>query len=99
LKYTNILCRGDDEMFVILSYDVEATRTQRFKKISERFLIHIQNSVFRGELTESQVLDLKSDISKELKQDESVFLWIIKDSQIYQEIKLGNMRYQDGNFM
>jgi CRISPR/Cas system-associated endoribonuclease Cas2 len=55
--------------------------------------------VFRGELTESQVLDLKSDISKELKQDESVFLWIIKDSQIYQEIKLGNMRYQDGNFM
>ncbi len=86
-------------MFVILSYDVEATRTQRFKKISERFLNHIQNSVFRGELTESQVLDLKSDISKELKQDESVFLWIIKDSQIYQEIKLGNMRYQDGNFM
>ena len=86
-------------MFVILSYDVEANRTQLFKKISEQFLIHIQNSVFRGNLSDSQILDLKFRVTKELKENESVFLWIIKDSQIYEEVKLGNMRYADGRFM
>ncbi len=86
-------------MFIILSYDVEATRTQIFKKIAEKFLVHIQNSVFRGNLSESQMLDLKFRVHKELKEDESVFLWIIKDSQIYEEVKLGNMRYADGKFM
>ena len=86
-------------MFVILSYDVEANRTQLFKKISEQFLIHIQNSVFRGNLSESQILDLKFRVTKELKENESVFLWIVKDSQIYEEVKLGNMRYADGRFM
>ena len=60
-------------MFVILSYDVEANRTQLFKKISEQFLIHIQNSVFRGNLSESQILDLKFRVTKELKENESVF--------------------------
>jgi len=87
------------KIFVILSYDVEANRTQLFKKISEQFLTHVQNSVFRGNLNESQILKLKFIINKELKEDESIFIWIIKDSQIYKEIKLGGDRYQDGNIM
>lgn len=86
-------------MFIILSYDVESERTQLFKKISERFLVHIQNSVFRGNLNQSQLLKLKFIINKNLKEDESVFIWVIKDSQIYEEIKLGNDRYLDGNIM
>lgn len=87
------------KIFVILSYDVETGRTQLFKKISEQFLTHVQNSVFRGHLNESQIMKLKLLINKELKEDESIFLWIIKDSQIYEEIKLGGDRYPDGNIM
>lgn len=87
------------KIFVILSYDVEAERTQLFKKLSEQFLTHVQNSVFRGNLNESQIMKLKLLITKELKEDESIFLWIIKDSQIYEEIKLGGDRYPDGNIM
>lgn len=86
-------------MFIILSYDVEADRTNMFKKIAERFLTHIQNSVFRGNLTESQLLKLQFELKKQLKEDESIFIWVIKDSQIFKELKLGNTRYNDSNFM
>ena len=86
-------------MFIILSYDVRSDRTNLFKKIAERFLTHIQNSVFRGNLTESQLLKLQLELKKQLEEDESIFLWIIKDSQIFKELKLGNSKYNDSNFL
>lgn len=50
-------------MFVVITYDVQSDRTEIFRKILTRFLIHEQNSVFMGDLTESSWKKLRSSLS------------------------------------
>lgn len=49
-------------MFVILAYDIKAKRVGKALKICRRYLHHVQKSVFEGNITESQLNCLKSDM-------------------------------------
>jgi CRISPR-associated endonuclease Cas2 len=86
-------------MFIIVSYDVHADRTEIFKKICQLYLIHIQNSVFRGNLNKSQIMELEYLLKKSLKSDEIVYVWKIMDSQIFHELKFGEQKYKSDNFL
>ena len=74
-------------MYVIVVYDVDATRTEIFKKICQIFLIRIQNSVFEGEINEAQLMRLKSNITKKVKENDKVKIWIT--SKIIKEFRIG----------
>ena len=76
-------------MHVIVSYDVEANRTQLFKKICHRFLPRIQNSVFEGDLRTSQVNELIYALDKEVKPNETVRIWRFKEREIFKVYFLG----------
>ena len=79
-------------MYVILVYDIN-TEGQGQKilhktfKICKKFLCHIQNSVFEGELSDSQFLKLKLELSRYVRKDkDSVIVfqsreekWLKKD--------------------
>lgn len=78
---------------------MESKRTQIFKKICEQFMVHLQNSVFRGDITQSQLMKLSGLIKKEVKSNESVYIWVIKDSQIYNELKFGRSENIDDNIL
>lgn len=51
-------------MFVLITYDVQAHRTEIYKKFLVRFLTHEQNSVFAGDLTESEYRKLRVGLSR-----------------------------------
>ncbi len=51
-------------MYVLITYDVEAKRTEKFRKLLTRYLAHEQNSVFAGDLTESKLKMLHSELGK-----------------------------------
>jgi CRISPR-associated protein Cas2 len=59
-------------MYVLITYDVEAKRTERFKKLLRSYLIHTQYSVFSGDLTEGKLIELRRKISRMLKPGERV---------------------------
>lgn len=86
-------CGG--RMYVILVYDIdledkEGQRVLRnVFKICKKYLVHIQNSVFEGELLESQMLKLKSELSCFVRND--------KDSVIV--FKSRNQRWLDKEFV
>ncbi len=40
-------------MYVLMTYDVNAKRTEKFKKLLRKYLEHIQHSVFSGDLSEA----------------------------------------------
>jgi CRISPR-associated protein Cas2 len=80
-------------MYVILVYDISlkdprGTGILRkvFKKCKE-FLNHIQNSVFEGELTEAQVMELKYELKELIRADKDSIIffssskeeWLTKD--------------------
>jgi len=86
-------------MYVITAYDVEANRTQLFKKICQRFLIRVQNSVFEGELTKAQFIDLKHRLKKVIKENEMVKIWVIADAQIFKVHTFGKQKSETANIL
>lgn len=59
-------------MFVLMSYDVEAKRTEKFKKLLRQYLEHVQFSVFSGDLSEAKLIELRRSISRLIKPGERV---------------------------
>ncbi|HRD49742.1 MAG TPA: CRISPR-associated endonuclease Cas2 [Candidatus Contendobacter sp.] len=51
-------------MYMLMTYDVEATRTNKFKKLLRRYLVHDQFSVFSGDITEAQAIQLRRELSQ-----------------------------------
>ena len=82
-------------MYVILVYDInledkEGNRVLRnIFKICKKYLVHIQNSVFEGELLESQALKLKSELDEYIRDK--------KDSVIL--FKSRNQRWMEKEFL
>jgi len=68
-------------MYIILVYDISVkdpkgsgVMRKVFKKCKE-FLNHIQNSVFEGELTEGQVMQLKYELSELIRADKDSIIF------------------------
>ena len=49
---------------MLMTYDVEAKRTEKFKKLLRRYLNHDQYSVFTGDITDAQAIKLRRELSK-----------------------------------
>ncbi|MCI8412418.1 MAG: CRISPR-associated endonuclease Cas2 [Clostridia bacterium] len=82
-------------MYVILVYDINLEEKEGQKvlrnvyKICKKYLVHIQNSVFEGELLESQMLKLKTELNRYIRDD--------KDSVIV--FKSRSQRWLDKEFL
>ena len=82
-------------MYVILVYDInlENKEWQRVLrnvfKTCKKYLVHIQNSVFEGELLESQAIKLKAELDRYIRDD--------KDSVIL--FKSRNQRWLEKEFL
>lgn len=51
-------------MYIIVSYDVNQIRCNKLLKIFRKYLFHVHNSVFEGEITESEYRKLYNEIKK-----------------------------------
>lgn len=69
-------------VYAIIVYDVQADRTPKFLKYLRRYLTHVQNSVFEGELTEGTLVEVKETLQSMLKDGESVMVYRM-DSESY----------------
>lgn len=61
-------------MYVVLVYDISGDdKGQRALakvfKTCKKYLTHIQNSVFEGEMTEGQIAKLNSELNKFIRKD------------------------------
>lgn len=61
-------------MYVILVYDISQTdkgqkRWNRVFKLCKQYLIHVQNSVFEGEISKANLFKLEHNINDEINQE------------------------------
>ena len=74
-------------MYVILVYDVNLEEKEGQKvlrkvfKTCKKYLVHIQNSVFEGELLESQALQLKAELNEYIRQEKDSVIMFKSRSQ------------------
>ena len=85
-------------MYVILVYDInlEEKEGQRVLrkvfKTCKKYLVHIQNSVFEGELLESQAIKLKAELDEYIREEkDSVILFKSRSQKWLEKEFLGKI--------
>lgn len=90
-------------MYVILVYDISFEEygqkvLSKVFKICKKYLHHVQNSVFEGDLTEYQILALKAELNVHVRKNlDSIIIfksrnkkWLDKELWGIQEDKTSN---------
>lgn len=72
-------------MFAILYYDFGEKRVAKALKTCRKYLVHVQNSVFEGEITEANLKKLRHELRSKMNEEE--------DSLIIYTFQ--NMRYSN----
>lgn len=83
--------------YAFVFYDVNEKRVQKVFKVCKKYLSHFQYSVFRGEMTPSKLIKLKTDLNKVIEPSED-FICIIKlmNNNVFGEEILGKKDKQTG---
>ena len=81
-------------MFVVVTYDVSSNRTETFRKLLSRFLVHEQNSVFLGNITESSWRKLEDRLSKIMKPDDRILKLEARNAH---NVSVATLRKNAGN--
>ena len=68
-------------MYVIIVYDVNVDRVNRVKKFLRMHLNWVQNSVFEGEVTKSDLEEIKMGLKKIIDQEEDMVVFYILKSE------------------
>lgn len=78
--------------YAFVFYDVNEKRVHKVFKVCKKYLSHFQYSVFRGEITPSKLIQLRTDLNKVINQNED-FICIIKlmNDNVFGEEILGKM--------
>ena len=87
-------------MFVIVVYDAGEKRVQKFLKVCRKYLVHVQRSVFEGELTEAQLRLLKDEIAKIMNPEEdSLVIYKFRTKKYYERETIGIKRPSSESFI
>jgi CRISPR-associated protein Cas2 len=89
--------KGYNYNYAFVFYDVGEKRVQKVFKICKKYFIHHQKSVFRGNITPSNLISLRKELIKVINQEED-FITIIKllGTSAYEEETIGT-NLKDGN--
>ena len=76
--------------YAFVFYDVNEKRVNRVFKVCKKYLSHFQKSVFRGEITPANLINLRKDLNKVIEKDED-FICIVKllNGNVFEEEVLG----------
>ena len=92
-------------MYVVLVYDIKTDEggpkvLNKTFKICKRYLNHIQNSVFEGELSNTQILKLKYELESVIRKDiDSVIIFKSRNNKWMEKEMWGIVEDQTSNFL
>ncbi|WP_041138969.1 CRISPR-associated endonuclease Cas2 [Beduini massiliensis] len=83
--------------YAIVFYDVKEKRVQKVFKVCKKYLSHFQYSVFRGEITPANLVNLKRELKKVIDKEED-YICIIKtiSNNVFGEEILGKRPVETG---
>ena len=83
--------------YAFVFYDVNEKRVQKVFKVCKKYLSHFQYSVFRGEITPSLLIKLRSELKGVIDEDEDfICILKLKNDNVYGEEILGSKDTQSG---
>lgn len=87
-------------MYVLVVYDVEVKRVTKVHKFLKRHLNWVQNSVFEGEVTDSQIETVKAGLKKLVDEEsDSILIYTARDARWLARESLGHERSSISNML
>ena len=92
-------------MYVILVYDILCDDKgkkvlPKIFKICKKYLVHIQNSVFEGDLSKSNAIALKKELAQYVRKDkDSVIMFYTREERWLNKEFLGIEEDKTSNFL
>lgn len=86
-------------VYVVVVYDMEADRTQKMLKLLRQYLVHVQYSVFEGEITEGTLEELKGRMEELLKEGESTIVYELGSESLLDRTVYGQDPTEEGRFL
>lgn len=92
-------------MYVILVYDILCDNKgkkilPKIFKICKKYLVHIQNSVFEGDLSKSNAIALKKELAQYVRKDkDSVIMFHTREERWLNKEFLGIEEDKTSNFL
>lgn len=82
------------KMYVVLVYDIRERRVVRVLKICREYLHRIQNSVFEGEISESDLRELKMRLSEVMDLSvDSLIVFRFRGPELVKREVVGNEEF------
>lgn len=86
--------------YYIAVYDIGEKRVTRMLKLFRRYLTWVQNSVFEGELRDSQIKRLETEAKALMNEDEDcVIFYRLESEKLVQRSTLGTESGEIGAFL
>lgn len=87
-------------MYIILVYDIGEKRVGKMLKLCRQYLNWIQNSVFEGALTPSQLNELKMRTKKIMNEEEdSLIIFTSRNEEWLTKEVIGKEKNELGSFL
>nr|WP_241430206.1 CRISPR-associated endonuclease Cas2 [Natronobacterium gregoryi] len=80
-------------------YDLQADRTHKALKLGRRYLTHVQNSVFEGEISEGDLETLRNEVDDLLEPDESVIIYELSSNTLLNRTVFGEDPTEGNRFL
>ncbi len=86
--------------YFIVTYDIEESRVNKVRKVLKKYFTWVQNSVFEGEITESNLEKCKNELSKILKKEsDSVYFYEVENKNNLKKFVLGVEKDMTSNIL
>ncbi|MEM3555308.1 MAG: CRISPR-associated endonuclease Cas2 [Candidatus Micrarchaeia archaeon] len=80
-------------MYVIIAYDINVERVNRAKAFLRMYLTWVQNSLFEGEITESDYMEIKKGLSEIIKlEEDSVVFYLFSSNKLFTRETMGKKK-------
>lgn len=86
-------------MYYIAVYDVNQRRVGKMLKLFRKYLNHVQNSVFEGELADADYLRLKAEAKQLINESEDSVIFFALNSKYLERETLGIEKNEPTNFI
>ena len=82
---------------MIIVYDIAVERVNKVRKYLRQYLMWRQNSVFEGELSDSQFMRVKNTLHDMINDSEDhIIFYILRDKKYVREEELGTSKVELG---
>jgi CRISPR-associated protein Cas2 len=95
-----LLYLGKTKMYIILAYDIQVDRIDGVRKFLRRYLNWIQNSLFEGEVTISELEEIKSNLIDLIdKESDHIVIYELRSIDLVKKENIGKPKLDSTNII